>query len=223
MKPGRAHARGGDFAERPSGFWLTGDGFGYYSSKSLTICTEVLWFLILRRRRPSTTANATEFRRVRRPAEQGNDWRCRAANTELNPPRSFSPTKFHGWRSAKLCPRGQRWPRTFVRVPGDWWALSPIRWFGKHHGVMRMLKRGSRWYELTWSALATTRVLSRRRKTVLGETRNSGTLVIGWGQYWAAECVVMLRSWRRAQFIGNKSGGREFGWRRAAVGGKEEH
>jgi hypothetical protein len=176
MKPGRAHAHGGDFVERPSGFWLTGDGFGYYSSESLTICTEVLQFLILRRRRPSTTANAIELRQACRLAEQGNDWRCRATVTQLNPPRSFSPTKFHGWRSAKLCPRGQRWPWTFVHVPGDWWALSPIWWFGKHHGVMRMLKQGSRRRGLTWITLAAVRLVSRWRKPELGRLQNSWAL-----------------------------------------------
>jgi hypothetical protein len=37
----------GRFAQRPSAFWLTGDGFGYYFSESLTICIEVPQVLIL--------------------------------------------------------------------------------------------------------------------------------------------------------------------------------
>jgi hypothetical protein len=43
--------------------------------------------------------------------------------------------------------------------------------------------------------------------------------VIGWGQYWVAGCVMTLRSLWWLQFIGSDSGGREFQWWRAAVGG----
>jgi hypothetical protein len=78
------------------------------------------------------------------------------------------------------CPRGQRTARTCARVPSDWWAPSSIRWFGKHHGVMRILKRGNRRCGLTWIALATARLTMRCScggRTELGEVRNLWSLV----------------------------------------------
>ena len=58
MKPGCAHARGGDFAERPSGFWLTEDGFSYYFLVSLTVCTKALEVLFLYRLKSTTASSA---------------------------------------------------------------------------------------------------------------------------------------------------------------------
>jgi hypothetical protein len=84
--------------------------------------------------------------------------------------------------------------RTDERVPGDWWQFSSIKWVDEHHEHLRSLKHKGIRDELTCIALATASLVLRWRKLDLGETRNSGTLVIGWGQYWAAEYVVMLWS-----------------------------
>jgi hypothetical protein len=51
----RAHA--GYFTESPSVFWLTGNGFGYYFSESLTVYTGVPRFLFLHRLGSPTMAN----------------------------------------------------------------------------------------------------------------------------------------------------------------------
>jgi hypothetical protein len=58
---------------------------------------------------------------------------------------------------------------TCARVPSDWWAPSSIRWFGKHHGVMRILKRGSSRFELTSIAQATERVFLRWDEPIWGK------------------------------------------------------
>jgi hypothetical protein len=92
MKPGRAHARGGDFAERPSGFWLTGDGFGYYFLESLTVYRKDPHVLILHRTRSTTTAARRMNSGEVVPVDLRNDRCSRAAITELNRPRVFPLT-----------------------------------------------------------------------------------------------------------------------------------
>jgi hypothetical protein len=84
---------------------------------------------------------------------------------------------------------------------------------------MRTLKRGIRWYELTWIALATMRVFLRWVRADLGKIWNSSSRLQDWRQYWVVWCVMILRSLRRAQFILSESGGRELERWRAAVGG----
>jgi hypothetical protein len=60
--------------------------------------------------------------------------------------------------------------RTDEGVPGDLRLLSANWWFGKHHRVMRRLKRGREEDELTGTGHAAVRLVSRRRKPELGET-----------------------------------------------------
>jgi hypothetical protein len=58
----------GEFAQRPSAFWLTGDGFGYCFSESLTICTEIPQVLILHSATPRCrTAEVRSPARLGRP------------------------------------------------------------------------------------------------------------------------------------------------------------
>jgi hypothetical protein len=54
-------------------------------------------------------------------------------------------------------------------VPGDLGQSSSIEWVEEHQENQRTLKREDREHEQTWNKLATTRVLSRWRKTDLGE------------------------------------------------------
>jgi hypothetical protein len=72
---GRAHARGGNFVERPLGFSLTGNGFLHCYSESLTVCTKALEVLFLYTARSPTASSAAELRRARRPADWGKYWR----------------------------------------------------------------------------------------------------------------------------------------------------
>jgi hypothetical protein len=74
----RARAREGDFAEEPSVFWLTGDGFGHFCTELLTVCRKDPVVLILRRGRSPTAPRVAELRRARRPAGGGQDW-CSAS------------------------------------------------------------------------------------------------------------------------------------------------
>jgi hypothetical protein len=67
----RARARAGGFAEKPSGFSLTGNGFFHYFSQSLTTHKKTLQFLILRKGRSPTTAHAVELRRAVRTGRLG--------------------------------------------------------------------------------------------------------------------------------------------------------
>jgi hypothetical protein len=55
---GRAHARGGNLAERPSGFSLTGNGFLHCYSEPLTVCTKALEVLFLYRLKSTTVSSA---------------------------------------------------------------------------------------------------------------------------------------------------------------------
>jgi hypothetical protein len=50
----RAPARPGKFAQGPSAFWLTGDGFDYCFSESLTIHKKTLRFLSIHNLKSST-------------------------------------------------------------------------------------------------------------------------------------------------------------------------
>jgi hypothetical protein len=81
----RAHAHAGGFSERPLGFWLTRTGFTYYSSESLTICTEVPQILFLHRPWSPTVHGTTELRRASRPAKWNKDWLRTSAETKSEP------------------------------------------------------------------------------------------------------------------------------------------
>jgi hypothetical protein len=67
-------------------------------------------------------------------------------------------------------------------VPGDLAWSSLIERVEEHQDHVRVLKQESRGQDRTWSALATVRTFSRRRKTDLGEVSNSGALVNNWRQ-----------------------------------------
>jgi hypothetical protein len=67
--------------------------------------------------------------------------------------------------------------RTIARVPGDQWAPSSIRWFGKHHRVMRILKRGREEDELTGKGLTAVKLFFAVAKTELGGIQNLCVLV----------------------------------------------
>jgi hypothetical protein len=54
----------------------------------------------------------------------------------------------------------------------------------KHKGHVRVLKQKSRGQDQTWSALATVRACSQRRKTDLAELSNSGVLLNNWRHGW---------------------------------------
>ena len=69
---GIAPARAGYFAEKPSVFRLTRNGFFHYFLESLTLCRRVLRFLFLRRGRSPTASSAGKLRRAPVPAERGN-------------------------------------------------------------------------------------------------------------------------------------------------------
>jgi hypothetical protein len=125
-KRGRAHACVGNLAEGPSGFWLTGDRFSYYFSMSLTVCAKTLHVLFLRRGRSPTTARAVKLRRAPVPAGESQDWRPRAADTNLDLPRPFPPTQFHLWPNGLPWPRWPRVLRTDEGVPSDLWRFSSI-------------------------------------------------------------------------------------------------
>jgi hypothetical protein len=79
----------GMFAQRPSAFWLTGDGFSYCFSESLTICTEVPQVLILHSGTPPMSHDGGPITGKVRPAELHKDWRSRAADTKSDPLRAF--------------------------------------------------------------------------------------------------------------------------------------
>ena len=81
----RARARGGILVEGPSGFWLTGNMFFYYSYVSLTIYRKPLRFLFLRTGKSPTALSAAEVRRVLGPADWGYDRHSRAAVTKSDP------------------------------------------------------------------------------------------------------------------------------------------
>jgi hypothetical protein len=57
-------------------------------------------------------------------------------------------------------------------VTDDLGQSSLIEWVEEHQENQRILKWESREHEQTWNKLATTRVLSRWRKTDLGRKRN---------------------------------------------------
>jgi hypothetical protein len=57
-----APARAGDFTEKASGSWLTGDRFFHCFTMSLTIFRRTLRFLFLRRVKSTTTVDAAELR-----------------------------------------------------------------------------------------------------------------------------------------------------------------
>jgi hypothetical protein len=84
--------RAGRLAKKPSTIPYSIKNPGYYFWESLTFCRKDPGFLILYSARSSTASGTVELRRVRRPAERGKDWRSRAADTELNLARAFSPT-----------------------------------------------------------------------------------------------------------------------------------
>jgi hypothetical protein len=58
--------------------------------------------------------------------------------------------------------------------------------------------------------LAAVRWVSARWKLDLGKNQNSSSLVIGWGRYWVAGCVMTLWSSQRLQFIGSGREHNEF-------------
>jgi hypothetical protein len=55
-------ARAADFAERPSVFWLTGNGFFHYFIESLTVCKKAPHVLIIYEPRSPTAMSAAELR-----------------------------------------------------------------------------------------------------------------------------------------------------------------
>jgi hypothetical protein len=85
VQRGKAPARAlaGDFARRPSRFWLTEVGFGYYAYESLTTCTEVLEVLFLRSGWSTTATRAERLRRGPGPADWGYGWVLQAADMKL--------------------------------------------------------------------------------------------------------------------------------------------
>jgi hypothetical protein len=145
----RPRARAVDFAERPSVFWQTGNGFFHYFIESLTVCKKAPHVLILYEPRSPTAMSAAELRRALGPAKRGKDSCSTSAETEFKSYPMFPPSQLHNSSSKSPYPRRQRKERMNRSVPGDLGQSNSIRWVGEHHRRMRMLKRGSKDHEPT--------------------------------------------------------------------------
>jgi hypothetical protein len=87
----RPRARG-NFALRPSGFWVSGNKFLYCFYVSLTVYRNTLQLLFLYATRPRRRSRAERLRRGPGPADWGYDRRSRAVDIKSDLPRVFSPT-----------------------------------------------------------------------------------------------------------------------------------